>query len=335
MKNSKLEYIHKQLQTTRTDDGRVFFHPILMMHASNQNGQTYEDLMTDYKSLVAANMKCLELYDHDAVSVISDPYRETSAFGAKIYFNGDDSPKADILIHSIEDVEALKNPDVNTCERTLDRINGVKLFRELLGEKFPIIGWVEGPLAEAADLAGMSEILMNMVLEPEMVHKLTEKCLQTAKDFAIAQINAGANIIGVGDAICSQISSELYEEFSFSQHKELFDVIHSHGALVKLHICGNIKHLLPLIAQEGVDIIDIDWMLNMAETHQIMGPDVVLCGNFDPVAVIMAGNKELIKEKYDAVKASIPAENWIMMGGCEIPMFTPVENMCFLREISK
>jgi uroporphyrinogen-III decarboxylase len=61
----------------------------------------------------------------------------------------------------------------------------------------------------------------------------------------------------------------------------------------------------------------------------------VLCGNLDPVAVIMAGSKELIKEKYDAVKISIPSENWILMGGCEIPMSTPTENMIFLREISK
>lgn len=335
MKNKRLEKIHQILQTPKTTDGRIFFHPILMMHASKLNGQTYEDLMTDYKSLVSANMKCIELYDHDAVSVISDPYRETSAFGAKIYFNGDNSPKADKLIHSIEDVDSLANPDVYACERTLDRINGVKLFRELLGERFPIIGWVEGPLAEAADLAGMTEILMNMMIEPEMVHKLADKCLITAKDFALAQINAGANIIGVGDAICSQISEELYEEFAFSKHKELFDFIHSHGALVKLHICGNIKHLLPLIAQEDVDILDVDWLVDMADAHQILGENVVLCGNLDPVAVIMAGSKELIQEKYESIKTSIPAENWILMGGCEIPMNTPTDNMTFLREISK
>lgn len=86
--------------------------------------------MNDYHILVESNMKLLEMYDHDAVSVISDPNRETAAFGAKITFDGDSSPKADKLITCMEDVEKLEIPDVYACPRTLDRINGVKLFRE-------------------------------------------------------------------------------------------------------------------------------------------------------------------------------------------------------------
>jgi uroporphyrinogen-III decarboxylase len=186
--NSKLKKIHSYLQTPKTGDGRRFFHPILMMYAARQIGKTYADFMTDYRVLVESNMKCLEMHDFDAVSVISDPFRETSAFGAKITFNGDSSPKADILIRTIEDVENLKNPDVYACKRTLDRINGVKYFRELLGDKFPIIAWIEGPLAESADLAGVSETMLNMIMEPDMVKKLQRKCLQTAKDFAAAQM---------------------------------------------------------------------------------------------------------------------------------------------------
>ena len=169
-------------------------------------------------------------YDHDAVSVISDPNRETAAFGARITFDGDSSPKADKLITCMEDVEKLEVPDVYACPRTLDRINGVKLFREKLGEPFPIIGWVEGPLAECADLCGISELMMNMIMEPDMVQALQQKCLQMAKNFALAQIEAGANIIGVGDAVCSQISQDMYDEFCLPLHKELFAFIHEHGA---------------------------------------------------------------------------------------------------------
>ena len=332
--SKKLEKTHFSLQTPHTSDGRTFFHPILMMNAAHHFGKTYTEFMTDYKVLVESNMKCLEIYKHDAVSVISDPYRETSAFGSKITFEGNNSPKAEKLIFGMDDVDKLVNPDVYQCERTLDRINGVRYFRELLGSPFPIIGWIEGPLAEAADLSGVSEIMIHMMTEPDMVKALLQKCLITAKDFALAQINAGANIIGIGDAVCSQISTDMYDEFCLSLHKELFDFIHSHGAIVKVHICGNISHILPSLAQTNIDILDIDWMVDMAEAYQIMGKDVMLCGNLDPVAVIMNGDKEIIKENYDKVKKSIPEKNWIMMGGCEIPLATPVENMVYLRELS-
>ena len=334
MMNAKLERTHSMLATPKTGEGRVYFHPILMMHAATLYGKTYTEFMSDHNVLVESNLRLLEMYDHDAVSVISDPYREASAFGATITFNGDNSPKGEKLVHSMEDVERLEIPDVYACERTLDRINGVKLFREKLGEPFPIIGWVEGPLAEAADLAGVSEILMNMVIEPEMVQALQLKCLQMAKNFALAQIKAGANIIGVGDAVCSQISKDMYDEFCLPLHKELFSFIHAQGAIVKLHICGNITHILPSLAKTDVDILDVDWMGNVREAYEVMGEDVMICGNLDPVTVVMQGDKKLIKEKYDAVKSQIPLENWIMMAGCEIPRATPVENMRYLREIS-
>jgi uroporphyrinogen-III decarboxylase len=48
----------------------------------------------------------------------------------------------------------------------------------------------------------------------------------------------------------------------------------------------------------------------------------------------MEGTKQTIKEKYMETESKIPRENWIMMGGCEIPPATPVENMSYLREIS-
>lgn len=332
--NAKLKRTHTMLATPKTNDGRIYFHPILMMHAATLYGKTYTEFMQDHRVLVESNLKLLEMYDHDAVSVISDPYREASAFGATITFDGDSSPKGEILITSMDDVENLAIPDVYACERTLDRINGVSLFRERLGPLFPIIGWIEGPLAEAADLMGVSELLMNMVMEPDMVKALQQKCLQMAKNFALAQIRAGANIIGVGDAVCSQISQEMYDEFCLPLHKELFAFIQEHGAIVKLHICGNISHILSSLAETNVDILDADWMVDMAEAYKVMGKGVMICGNLDPVTVIMNGNKELIKAKYEEAKASVPPENWIMMGGCEIPRSTLVENVKYLRKIS-
>jgi len=140
--------------------------------------------------------------------------------------------------------------------------------------------------------------------------------------------------MGVGDAVCSQISLEMYDEFCLPLHQELFEFIHAQGALVKLHICGNITHLLPSLAKTGIDILDIDWMVDIAEAHKMMGPEVMICGNLDPVAVILEGSPLLIEEKYVETESKIPRENWIMMGGCEIPPATLAGNMNCLRELS-
>ncbi len=330
----KLRRTRQRLQTPHTGDGRSLFHPIVMMHAARQAGFTYEEFMRDARKLVEANLRCVELYGMDAVSAISDPYRETSAFGAGITFNGDAAPKASRVIHSTADIPALKRPDVESAPRTRDRIQACRLLREAVGPQFPVIGWVEGPLAEACDLMGMGEAMMAMMLEPEAVKELLQKTLLTAKDFAAAQIRAGADVIGVGDAVCSQIDASLYADFCTELHRDLFDYIHEQGALVKLHICGDITHLLPHLAQEEIDILDIDHMVDMPAAHRAMGPDVLLAGNLDPVAVMLEGGKELIAEKFQAIRTSIPQENWIVMPGCEIPPAAPPENIKFLRALS-
>ena len=186
----------------------------------------------------------------------------------------------------------------------------------------------------AVAAAPMAEDTESQLITPDMVKALQQKCLQMAKDFALAQIKAGSNIMGVGDAICSQISQDMYDEFCLPLHRELFKFIHDNGAIVKLHICGDITHILPSLAKADVDILDVDWMVDMAEAHKTMGDGVMVCGNIDPVTEVLEGTEASIKSKFDAIKASVPMENWIFMAGCEIPRDSPVGNVRYMREIS-
>ena len=95
------------------------FHPILMHFAARHAGFTYGHFASDYRALVTSMLKCREDFDLDAVGLISDPYRETSAFGAKITFPEEAVPRCmDILVRSHEDIAKLKNPDVYKAKRT-------------------------------------------------------------------------------------------------------------------------------------------------------------------------------------------------------------------------
>jgi len=314
----------------------VLFHPILMHFAARFHGTTYSRFATDYRILVESNIACIEYFDHDAVSVISDPYRETSAFGARVTFPEDSVPLCtEKIIRSVDDVKALKNPDVRKAERTLDRIRGVEYYRYRLGDDVPVIGWIEGPLAEACDLAGDSGILLKILLEPDFVRMLFEKCLVTAKDFAKAQIEAGANIMGVGDALCSQISPALYGDFVLPLHRELFDYIHSLGALVKLHICGNITNHLSKLKETGADIIDIDWMVDIGKAHGAFGDSIAVCGNLDPVSVIQDQSAQEVFDRSRALIAAEQGKKFIFSGGCEITVNTPVENLMAMRRAAQ
>lgn len=309
------------------------FHPILMHFAARFGGGTYRGFASDHRVLVESTMACVERFGLDAVMLVSDPWRETSAFGAEVEFPEDAVPICRThLVGSMKDVEALPDPDVHACERTRDRILGAEYYRKLVGGSIPIIGWVEGPLAEACDLGGVNEILLALGMEEEYVPRLMEKCIVTAKAFARAQIEAGCSVMGVGDAICSQISPTMYGELVLPLHRELFSYIHSLGALVKLHICGNITHLLPLIGAAGADIVDIDWMVDPSRAHEALGEKTIVCGNLDPVSVV---RNLTAPEVHTAARALIESEHgkpFILSGGCEIIVDTPHENLLAMRE---
>ena len=309
-------------------DGGVLFHPILMHFAARFLGKTYAEFAGDYRVLVEANIRCLERFDHDAVSTISDPFRETAAFGAEIVFPGDQVPQCrETVVRTMDDVEALHNPDVYAAQRTMDRIRATRYYRELLGDGVPVIGWIEGPLAEACDLAGVSEVLLRLAMDPDVVQHLMSKCLVTARDFARAQILAGSDVMGVGDAICSQISAAMYRQYVLPLHQELFEFIHSLGALVKLHICGDITHLLPDLAQTGADIVDLDWMVRFDAARDAFGPTTVLCGNLDPVSVIQDLPAEDVSERCRVLVEQHRGSRFILSGGCEITVNTPTANL--------
>jgi MtaA/CmuA family methyltransferase len=316
-------------------DEKSEFHPILMHFAARYSGFSYGRFASDYRALVESNLRCREDFGMDAVGLISDPYRETSAFGARVTFPDEAVPRCmEILVRSQEDIALLKNPDVHQEGRTLDRIRAGEALRNQVGPDVPIIGWIEGPLAESCDLAGVNEVLLKLMMEPDFVYRLMDKTLVTARDFARAQVEAGCDIIGVGDAICSQISADNYREFVKERHRELFAYIQSLGARVKLHICGNISHLLEDLRETGPDIVDIDWMVDMDEAYEKLGDRIIRCGNLDPVSVIQDKDPAAIGAETARLCIKEATRPFILSGGCEVTVNTPPEHLRVMREVS-
>ncbi len=314
---------------------KIMFHPILMHFAARYAGYSYGEFASDHRVLVESNLRCQEAFGMDAVGLISDPYREAAAFGARVTFPEEAVPRCHgPIVSSVEDINALKNPDVHRAERTRDRILAGRALRGRAPLSIPVIGWIEGPLAEACNLAGVNEVLLRLYMDAGFVHLLIEKVMVTAKDFARAQVEAGCEIIGVGDAICSQISAEDYRVFVRERHLELFDYIHSLGAKVKLHICGNINHLLEELPYSRPDIVDLDWMVDMDRAYETLGAGIVRCGNLDPVRLIQEKSEETIALATKRLCNRESDRRFILSGGCEITVRTPPEHLRAMREAS-
>jgi len=301
--------------------------PILMGWAARYIGSDYAAFASDYRVLVEANLRCARDFGFDQVSAISDPYRETSAFGAALEFMADTPPIClDPPLAETKELATLRRPDPATSPRLLDRIRAVESYRAQVGGEYSILGWVEGPAAEAADLRGVETFLMDLVDDPAFCRELMRHCVDVGIDFARAQLEAGADTVGIGDAIVSQMSPAMYESLVFPEEKRLVDAIHAAGGLVRLHICGNITHQLPRLASLGVDILDLDWMVDVGRAREMVGDAVTLVGNLDPVRAVLYATPSAMESDVRAVYAAV-GNPYMVGAGCEIPIGTPEENL--------
>ena len=300
--------------------------PILMQFAAEYIGSDYAQFASDYRVLVKANKQCALDFGIDQLSCISDPYRETQGFGAEITYRTDSTPLSTHPLAETKDLSILAHPDPLGSERMADRIAAVTAYKQQFGGQYSILGWVEGPAAEAANLRDVAAFMMDTVTDEPFARELLDLCLETGIKFAEAQIRAGADTIGIGDAVASLVSPRTYESLILPREKRLVDAIQTAGAYVKLHICGNITHLLDGIAELGVDILDVDHMVDISTVRQKVGPGVVIGGNIDPAEGVCRGTPESIRQTM--LQAYHQVGNPFMVNaGCEIPSGTPLENL--------
>ncbi len=306
---------------------RVPNFDIMMIFAAHYVRRPLSAYYQDYRVLCEANRVVQEVFDLDIVQAISDPYREAADFGARISFPYDGLPVCEgVLLADPSDLDRLPSPDPWEGGRMTDRIQAVRRFRRELGGSVPIMGWVEGALAGAADLRGVLNVMLDLYDRREWLHELLERCTEVAIKFARAQVEAGADIVGLGDAIASQIGPEAYREFGLPYEQRIFEAIRQAGGVGRLHICGDATLLLADMANSGAEIIDLDWMVDMAQAASVVGDRAALCGNFDPVAVLLHGRPDQVaRATLECVR--VGGSRCFSGAGCEVPDGTPVENL--------
>ena len=154
---------------------RLACMPITMQFACDFIGAQYLEYATDYRVLVEGQIRTAEAFGLDYVNTMSDPACEAADCGAGVTYFPNSPPAIDegrALLAETSMLVGLAIPDPTAGGRMTNRLKALDLYRTRVGDSLLIEGWIEGPIAEAADLRGLNTLMLDFYDDPQFVRDL-------------------------------------------------------------------------------------------------------------------------------------------------------------------
>jgi len=307
--------------------------PVIMMFAARHFGVPYIEYTKDGRIMAAAQSKLVHDFGIDCLLTCSDPAREVIDIAGEgsISWYEDQGPAIREERAALLDKARLKTfriPNPLGGGRMHDRIKSIELMHEEFGGEVSIVGWVEGPLALAAELRGLTRSMVDFLDDPAFICDLLDFTAEVAVVYAEAEIQSGADTIGMSDAAASMMGPKHYGEFLFPQQRRVVESIRkAHPeVIVRLHMCGNTDPLIPQMKQLPVQIFELDSPTNLAAARAALGPDRVILGNVSTITDMLEGDPEQVYAASRRCHATC-GKFHIVGTGCEVPPMTPPQNL--------
>lgn len=268
----------------------------------------------------------------DAVIVFSDILIPAEAMGAPIEL-GDAGPIIRTPVRTAAQVEALAEFDPEGETRFL--CDTIRQLRRTLGPDIPVLGFAGAPwtlacyLIQGSGRNGFPAAKAMLAEEPHLLRRMLERIATITATYLRAQVAAGATAVQIFDTWVGELSAEEYERLELPATQLLVTELATGSAPVILFSKGT-SHLLDLLSQTGVDVLSLDWRVNLAEAKARFDGRVALQGNVDP-NILLGPEAGVVQAARDCIAQTGGVGHILNLGHGILPD-TPVENAAtFIR----
>ncbi|MFC1673066.1 uroporphyrinogen decarboxylase family protein [Pseudomonadota bacterium] len=213
---TSLQRVLTTLQQKEPD--RVPFFLLLTIHGARELGMPIQEYFSKAENMVEGQLRMRKRYRHDCLYGFSYASAELEAFGGSTIFfdNGPPNAAAPIL-HSFEDIVALKPPRVQDHACLTRVLDAQTMMKEQVGDEAPIIGVVMSPFSLPVMQLGFERYLDIIIDTPDVLQDLLAVNEAFCIEWANAQLAAGATAICFFDPVSSPtvISPRQYRETGF------------------------------------------------------------------------------------------------------------------------
>lgn len=301
--------------------------PIMTHPGIEALGKTVREAVSDGQVHFEAIKYLSENFDTVACTSIMDLTVEAEAFGATVNLPEHEIPTVTgRLVSSAEEVNALQVPDLS-----VGRIPQYLLANKLAAENIigkPVFSGCIGPFSLAGRLYDMSEIMVAIYIEPDVILNLLQKCTDFLIDYCAALKATGTAGVIMAEPAAGLLSNHDCYDFSTVFIKQIVEEVQDHTFSVVLHNCGNTGQCTPAMIASKAHALHFGNAIDMAQVLKLVPHDTIVMGNLDPVGVFKQGTPESIKHAVnDLLTKTKGYENFIISSGCDLPPFVPKENL--------
>lgn len=317
---------------------RVPVVAVVITRSLREMGYELKDVVYDAKRIAEAKIAAHKKYDDDAIVAGLDLFVEPDAMGAKTELR---EHVPIVVEHPLAQDKNLDRLHVTTGKlsgRMPVVIEEIRRLKERYGDTV-VIGPVTGsPITTAANLRGVENLLIDMVLDPQYVHELLRICTEVQKTYYKAICEAGAHCIIMLDPVSSDtiLSPEQYREFAMPYQKELFAICNQHQVVGVNHICADTSLIWEDMVSVGAQAIQIDFVIDLPDCKRRVGQKTCIMGNINPVEVLLYGTPDdVYRTAMDCIKAAGPGGRFVLTPGCDLNPNTPEANIKALVQAAK
>ncbi|XP_057821002.2 uroporphyrinogen decarboxylase isoform X1 [Cryptomeria japonica] len=216
----------------------------------------------------------------------------------------------------------------------------LSILREEVKNEAAVLGFVGAPFTlasyviEGGSSKHFAKIKQMAFQSPKVLHALLKIFAESMVKYIQYQADSGAQVVQIFDSWATELSPVDFEEFSLPYLKHIVDSVkRTHPSLPLILYASGSGGLLERLYLSGVDVISLDWKVDMTEARKRLGENVAVQGNVDPGALF--GSKDFIKKRiYDTV-AKAGRNKHILNLGHGVLVGTPEENVAHFFEVAK
>ncbi|MGB7443122.1 MAG: uroporphyrinogen decarboxylase [Coleofasciculaceae cyanobacterium] len=321
--------------------------PVWMMRQAGRYMKAYRDLRDKYPSFrdrseiaeiaIEISLQPWKAFRPDGVILFSDILTPLPALGIPFDIVESKGPMIDPPIRTQAQIDQLHPLDLEKLPFIKEILQSL---RQEVGNEAAVLGFVGAPWTLAAyAVEGKSSknysIIKGMAFsEPAMLHQLLGKLADSIAVYVRHQIDCGAQVVQMFDSWAGQLSPQDYETFALPYQQQVVRQVketHPDTPLI-LYISGS-AGVLERMGQSGVDIVSVDWTVDMAEARQRLGHDMKVQGNMDPGTLF--GSQDFIRDRIlDNIRKAGKQGHIFNLGHGVLPG-TPEDNVRFFFETAK